>query len=116
VHPDIRQGSSKRGAIDLTLVARELLCLRHITDPGSCRLDADPDRQVYAATVFDAVTVALPGRICLDATPEAVLRRIWEATSFSRRRGPLRVEERSRPKPRRSSVDVSTTERPLHDP
>src|SRR5580704_12470279 len=30
-HPDIRQGSSVRGAIDLTLVAGQLLALRGIT-------------------------------------------------------------------------------------
>src|SRR5665811_1426748 len=30
-HPDIRQGSSVRGAIDLTLIAGQLLSLRGIT-------------------------------------------------------------------------------------
>jgi MoxR-like ATPase len=72
-HEDIRQGSSVRGAIDLTLVAGPLLELREITgaeDPG------------YPELVFDAMVVALSGRIFLDetveATPEAVLRQIWE--------------------------------------
>jgi len=72
-HPDVRQGSSVRGAIDLTLVAGQLLGLRHITEPGD---------QQYPETVFDAMVVALSGRIFLDetvaATPEAVLRQIWE--------------------------------------
>jgi len=69
-HPDIRQGSSVRGAIDLTLVAGQLLDLR-----GTAAGD-------YPETVYDAMVVALSGRIFLDetveATPEAVLRQIWE--------------------------------------
>ena len=72
-HPDVRQGSSVRGAIDLTLVAGELLALRGIGDSGDSR---------YRGTVFDAMVVALSGRIHLDetaeTTPEAVLRQIWE--------------------------------------
>ncbi|HTU75753.1 MAG TPA: MoxR family ATPase [Trebonia sp.] len=66
-HPDIRQGSSVRGAIDLTLIAGQLLALG-----GSS----------YEETVYDAMTVALSGRIYLDETisapPEQVLRQIWE--------------------------------------
>jgi MoxR-like ATPase len=72
-HPDVRQGSSVRGAIDLTLVAGELLGLRGVAEPGDPR---------YPETVFDAMVVALSGRIHLDetaeTTPEAVLRQIWE--------------------------------------
>jgi MoxR-like ATPase len=75
-HPDIRQGSSVRGAIDLTLVAGQLLSLR---GGGS---GADGNGDGYPETVFDAMVVALSGRIFLDetveATPEAVLRQIWE--------------------------------------
>jgi MoxR-like ATPase len=84
VHPDVRQGSSVRGAIDLTLVAGELVALRGIRDSGgSGRLaGGNPARQAYADAVFDAMVVALSGRIQLDetvdATPEAVLRQIWE--------------------------------------
>ena len=70
---DIRQGSSVRGAIDLTLVTAQLLELAGITD-------ADSD--AYRYTVFDGMVVALSGRIFLDetaeTTPEAVLRRLWE--------------------------------------
>jgi MoxR-like ATPase len=83
-HPDVRQGSSVRGAIDLTLIAGELLALRGIRGSGGndrLRTD-DPARQAYADTVFDAMVVALSGRIQLDetvdTTPEAVLRQIWE--------------------------------------
>jgi MoxR-like ATPase len=69
-HPDIRQGSSVRGAIDLTLVAGQLFTLRGTSDEG------------YPELVYDAMVVALSGRIFLDetvdATPEAVLRQIWE--------------------------------------
>jgi MoxR-like ATPase len=69
-HPDIRQGSSVRGAIDLTLVAGQLLSLRG-TAP-----------EAYPELIYDAMVVALSGRIFLDetvdATPEAVLRQIWE--------------------------------------
>jgi MoxR-like ATPase len=69
-HPDIRQGSSVRGAIDLTLVAGQLFNLRGTAAEG------------YPELVYDAMVVALSGRIFLDetvdATPEAVLRQIWE--------------------------------------
>jgi MoxR-like ATPase len=86
VHPDIRQGSSVRGAIDLTLVAEELLVLRGLGQFGgtdqSQRIHDDPDRAAYADAVFDAMVVALSGRIQIDETlevpPEAVLRQIWE--------------------------------------
>jgi MoxR-like ATPase len=84
-HEDIRQGSSVRGAIDLTLVAGQLLSLdseRERVTPGS---SDDPDEaaeQAYRETVYDAMAVALSGRIFLDetveATPELVLRQIWE--------------------------------------
>jgi MoxR-like ATPase len=72
-HPDIRQGSSVRGAIDLTLVAGQLLGL------GEAGRD---DEERYRGVIFDAMTVALSGRIFLDetadSTPERVLRQIWE--------------------------------------
>jgi MoxR-like ATPase len=69
-HPDIRQGSSVRGAIDLTLVAGQLFTMRETA------------AEEYPELVYDAMVVALSGRIFLDetvdATPEAVLRQIWE--------------------------------------
>jgi MoxR-like ATPase len=81
-HPDVRQGSSVRGAIDLTLVAGALLPLRGIHEAGGARMDHDGPRQRYADTVFDAMVVALSGRIHLDetveVTPEMILRQIWE--------------------------------------
>lgn len=71
-HPAVRQGSSVRGAIDNALVAHELLALR----------GQDGASSEYAETFFDAMTVALSGRIHLDeaaeTTPEQVLREIWE--------------------------------------
>ena len=51
-HPDIRQGSSVRGAIDLTLVAGQLLACA-----GS---PASPD-EGYPDVVYDAMVVALSG-------------------------------------------------------
>jgi len=114
-HEDIRQGSSVRGAIDLTLVAGELFLLdsergrgavgwAHDTDealvPGEETMlagetvpaeetvlaeetvPAEEAEQAYRDTVYDAMVVALSGRIFLDetveATPEQVLRQIWE--------------------------------------
>jgi MoxR-like ATPase len=137
-HEDIRQGSSVRGAIDLTLVAGQLFNLdpervlvfsgpAHDSegratveagrvDPAAAGPDkggpgtvgqgtgesaaagpgasgsaaAGPDtgepgtdvEQSYREIVYDAMVVALSGRIFLDeiveATPEQVLRQIWE--------------------------------------
>jgi MoxR-like ATPase len=72
-HPDVRQGSSVRGAIDCALIAHELAELRGLTDSE----DAG-----YPELFYDAMLVALSGRIHLDeaaeTTPEAVLREIWE--------------------------------------
>jgi MoxR-like ATPase len=76
-HEDVRQGSSVRGAIDLTLVAGQLLALSSERTPAS-----PPDETRYREVVYDAMVVALSGRIFLDetvaATPEQVLRQIWE--------------------------------------
>jgi MoxR-like ATPase len=88
-HEDIRQGSSVRGAIDLTLVAGQLLGLRGIGGAagGQPDLSGEPGlaseaAQSYPEVVYDAMVVALSGRIFLDETvdltPEAVLRQIWE--------------------------------------
>lgn len=76
-HEDIRQGSSVRGAIDLTAIAGQLLTLdtKRISDPA----DAE---ESYRTVIWDAMTLALSGRIHLDetveTTPEAILRLIWE--------------------------------------
>ena len=109
-HEDIRQGSSVRGAIDLTLIAGELLTLDmersrdsvQLADgsgpgpnvasgdevvpggevgPGDHVTFADNEKQ-YRETIYEAMVVALSGRIFLDETvdlsPEQVLRQIWE--------------------------------------
>jgi MoxR-like ATPase len=83
IHEDIRQGSSVRGAIDLTLVAGQLLTLYTERTP------APPvDETRYREVVYDAMVVALSGRIFLDETveetPEQVLRQIWEDHFFLR--------------------------------
>ncbi|MFV0252264.1 MAG: AAA family ATPase [Beutenbergiaceae bacterium] len=72
-HDDVRQGSSVRGAIDTTLVGNRLAGLRGLADPTDSN---------YPELVYDAMIVALSGRIHLDeaveTTPERVLREIWE--------------------------------------
>ena len=72
-HPDIRQGSSVRGAIDCVLIALQLAGLRGVSESSDER---------YPALVLDAMTVALSGRIHLDeaaeTTPEQVLHEIWQ--------------------------------------
>jgi MoxR-like ATPase len=72
-HPDIRQGSSVRGAIDCVLVSQQLAGLRGVTDAGD---------EGYRELFYDAMVVSLSGRIHLDeaaeTTPERVLREIWE--------------------------------------
>ncbi|GGI34787.1 MoxR-like ATPase [Cnuibacter physcomitrellae] len=72
-HPDIRQGSSVRGAIDCLLVARELAEIRGLTDPAD---------EGYPPLFYDAMVVSLSGRIhpdeAAETTPELVLRQIWE--------------------------------------
>jgi MoxR-like ATPase len=87
-HEDIRQGSSVRGAIDLTLVAGQLFNLnpeRLLVPSGPAHDTTELDEaveQAYRETIYDAMVVALSGRIFLDetveATPEQVLRQIWE--------------------------------------
>ena len=72
-HPDIRIGSSVRGAIDLCLVVQQLAALRS-TDP----LDE--------STALDAAFAALSGRIRVregaGRSAEQLVRELWDATSF----------------------------------
>jgi MoxR-like ATPase len=78
-HPDVRQGSSVRGAIDTVAMVSELAPLRGVE---SAHHDG------YPATLLDAMLVALSGRIQLDevadTTPERVLRDIWEQLLLTR--------------------------------
>jgi MoxR-like ATPase len=71
-HDHVRQGSSVRGAIDLFLLTEQLCLVRGI----------DEADERYPATFFDAMLVALSGRLLLDeatgAEPAGVLREIWE--------------------------------------
>jgi MoxR-like ATPase len=73
VHEEVRQGASVRGAIDTVLLASELAAIRGLTDP---------DDERYPAMLYDAMIVALSGRIQLEEAaevgPEGVLREIWE--------------------------------------
>lgn len=72
-HELIRQGSSVRGAIDLARIGGQLAEMRGVASGAA---------DGYPELVFDAMLVALSGRIQLDdtaeATPEDVLREIWE--------------------------------------
>ncbi|GAB3267325.1 AAA family ATPase [Kineosporia babensis] len=80
-HPDLRQGSSVRGAIDIVLVANQLAAMRGVAEAAdsTTRLDAE---SAYPKLVLDAMTVALSGRIHLDeasdTTAERVVKEIWE--------------------------------------
>ena len=72
-HPELRRGSSVRGAIDLVAIAMELR-------------KVDPDAE-YTRTVLDAALLALSARVGVDdasdATPERVITEIWENHFFS---------------------------------
>src|SRR5689334_2544323 len=73
-HEDIRQGSSVRGAIDLTLVAGQLFDLAperllvssgradDPTEPGGTAEWDEATEEFYRETVYDAMVVALSGR------------------------------------------------------
>lgn len=74
VHPDVRIGSSVRGAIDLVLIATELAGLR-----GSSVTDED--------VALDAAQMALSGRIRVhescQRTPEQIIEELWIAWATS---------------------------------
>lgn len=74
-HPELRRGSSVRGAIDLTAIAAELTAL------------AGDGEEAHRNRVLDAGMLALSARISLDEasdrTPEDVIRDIWERHFFS---------------------------------
>ncbi|ROS32148.1 AAA family ATPase [Amycolatopsis thermoflava] len=72
-HPELRRGSSVRGAIDLVAIAMEL---RRITADAT-----------HEQIVLDAALLALSARIGVDetseTTPEQVISEIWENHFFS---------------------------------
>jgi MoxR-like ATPase len=74
VHPDVRIGSSVRGAIDLVLIAGELAALRRrpVTDDE---------------VALDAARMALSGRIRVHEsarrTPEEIIEELWDAWATS---------------------------------
>ena len=73
-HPDVRIGSSVRGAIDFVLIADELAGLRGTTP-------AEPE------TALDAACMALSGRIRVHEschrTPEDIVAELWELYATS---------------------------------
>jgi MoxR-like ATPase len=76
-HPDVRYGSSVRGAIDLVAVAGPLTEIR-----GSGNGTPEKAEEAYRAIVLDAALLALSGRITVDETaevgPEQIIRELWE--------------------------------------
>ena len=74
VHPDVRIGSSVRGAIDLVLIAGQLAALR-----GMSVTDDD--------VALDAARMALSGRIRVHEschrTPEEIIEELWDAWATS---------------------------------
>jgi MoxR-like ATPase len=68
-HQDIRQGSSVRGAIDLTLVAGQLfnLTAERLAAPQGPATEtpasAEAAERAYRELVYDAMVVALSGRL-----------------------------------------------------
>jgi MoxR-like ATPase len=68
-HPDLRRGSSVRGAIDLVSVAEAL---------------AGMNGEAYEHRVLDAAHLALSARVAVDettdTTPERVITELWERT------------------------------------
>ncbi len=77
-HPELRRGSSVRGAIDITAIAAELASFGGTTDSAE---------EAHRNRVLDAGMLALSARISLDEasdrTPEDVIRDIWERHFFS---------------------------------
>ena len=77
-HPDVRQGSSVRGAIDFVALADGLRSLRGVTDPD-WRTVPDDARTV----LVDAALTSLSGRIRLDEAcdraPEQIITELLDA-------------------------------------
>ncbi|HEX4359648.1 MAG TPA: MoxR family ATPase [Pseudonocardia sp.] len=85
-HPDVRQGSSVRGAIDLVAVAGPLAEIRGLATTGASGPEtngAGTGTEDYRAVVLDAALLALSGRIAVDetveASPELIIRELWES-------------------------------------
>ncbi|GAA4803586.1 MoxR family ATPase [Actinomycetospora chlora] len=80
-HPELRRGSSVRGAIDTVAIAVELAALGSHTE--------------RERLVLDAALLALTARVGVDeasdATPEEVITQIWEDHFFSSPGGRRRV-------------------------
>jgi MoxR-like ATPase len=79
-HPEIRMGSSVRGAIDLVSVAEQIAELR---GPA-------PDQAARDDVLLSAALLALSGRIAIDdaadRTPESIIRELWEDLLLQRSR------------------------------
>ena len=110
-HPDVRQGSSVRGAIDLTLVAGELLALRGVSGGRDRATDAAQPGRTRTRVRRDArraVRPHPPRRDGRDARPSRCCARSGRTTSSSTRPRPTPVEERSRPTRRYPAAAAAT--------
>lgn len=80
-HPEVRQGSSVRGAIDVALVVDRLAGIRAVTIPGHT---GEPHSGPYRSVLRDAVHLGLSGRVHLhrgaDVSIESLLDEILAAT------------------------------------
>lgn len=77
-HPDLRIGSSVRGAIDVVAVAGELAALRGVSPPAP----GTPPDPGWAGAEIDAAVTALSGRVTVREgsarSPESVIEEIWQ--------------------------------------
>jgi len=80
-HPDVRQGSSVRGAIDAVLLALNLTA-QAASSPDATLAPQEQAAARYDDLMLDALLVALSGRIRVDeaaeTTPESIVRALWQ--------------------------------------
>ncbi|WP_166396984.1 AAA family ATPase [Rubrobacter marinus] len=121
-HPELRMGSSVRGAIDLVLVAENLAPLRD-TDLRAASIRGASNAAKDVA--LDAALISLSGRMVPDETaqrpPEAIVRELWEDVFYfrpQRARGERALDGRDNPvtapagRPRRRRGPVVMPSRP----
>ncbi|OGW17971.1 MAG: hypothetical protein A3G93_04095, partial [Nitrospinae bacterium RIFCSPLOWO2_12_FULL_45_22] len=79
-HPEVKMGSSVRGAIDMVLIAGELLRIDGINSQAEMITGYDLGAK---ESILDAALMALSSKIWLietsEKTPEEVIREIWDS-------------------------------------
>jgi MoxR-like ATPase len=80
VHPEVKMGSSVRGAIDMVLIAGELLVIDGIENKQAMIANYDLGAK---ESILDAALMALSSKIWLietcEKTPEEIIREIWDS-------------------------------------